>query len=295
MMEMELDISFNLDYTLSCGQVFRWEKADGWWYGIADERALKIRQEGDKLIFSAYPEEEEEFIKRYFRLDDDLTNILGSINKDYAINNAILKFHGLRIVRQNVWECLISYICATNASIAGIENMLQNLSEKFGDEIVFEGKAFFSFPRVKKLAKASLRELKQCKVGYRARYISEIAKQIENNPNLLDELRRLDYPELSDELRSLPGVGPKVADCVSLFAFGKLEAFPIDVWIRRVLYQIRGEGLPRTKDGKEKPLSPSEYTELSSFARRRYGKFAGYAQEYLFYYIRSENDRTIAV
>lgn len=93
----------------------------------------------------------------------------------------------------------------------------------------------------------------------------------------------------------MPGVGPKVADCVSLFAFGKLEAFPIDVWIRRVLYQIRGDGIPRTKDGKEKPLSPSEYTELSSFARRRYGKFAGYAQEYLFYYIRTKNDRTIAV
>jgi len=90
-------------------------------------------------------------------------------------------------------------------------------------------------------------------------------------------------------LRSLPGVGPKVADCVSLFAFDKLEAFPIDVWIRRVIYHIRGAGIPGTKDGTEKPLTVSEYTELSSFARRHYGKFAGYAQEYLFYYIRSKD------
>ena len=287
---MKLESHFNLDYTLSCGQVFRWGKANGWWYGIVDGSILKVRQEGDELHFTAYPEDvEEEFIKCYFRLDDDLSNILQTINKDATINKAIQQFNGLRIVRQSVWDCLISYICATNASIAVIENMLRNLSEKFGDEIVVNGKAFFSFPKVKKLAKASVNKIKQCKVGYRARFLSEIAKQVENNPNLLEEQRNLDYLELRDELRSLPGVGPKVADCVSLFAFDKLEAFPIDVWVRRVIYQIRGVGIPGTKDGTEKPLTVSEYTELSSFARRHYGKFAGYAQEYLFYYIRSKD------
>jgi len=287
---MKLENHFNLDYTLSCGQVFRWSKANGWWYGIVDGSILKVRQEGDELHFTAYPEDvEEEFIKSYFRLDDDLSNILQILNKDATINKAIQQFNGLRIVRQSVWDCLISYICATNASIAVIENMLRNLSEKFGDEIVVNGKAFFSFPKVKKLAKASVNKIKLCNVGYRAQYLSEIAKQVKNNPNLLEELRNSDYLELRDELRSLPGVGPKVADCVSLFAFDKLEAFPIDVWIRRVIYQIRGAAIPRTKDGTEKPLTVSEYTELSSFARRHYGKFAGYAQEYLFYYIRSKD------
>jgi len=232
---------------------------------------------------------EEAFIKSYFRLDDDLSNILQTLNKDAEINKAIRQFNGLRIVRQSIWDCLISYVCATNASIAVIENMLRNLSEKFGDEIIVNGNAFFSFPKVKKLAKASVNEIKRCNVGYRAQYLSEIAKQVENNPNLLEELRNSDYLELKDELRSLPGVGPKVADCVSLFAFDKLEAFPIDVWIRRVIYQIRGAAIPRTKDGTEKSLTVSEYTELSSFARRHYGKFAGYAQEYLFYYIRSKD------
>ncbi|MGB3458669.1 MAG: DNA glycosylase [Halobacteriota archaeon] len=287
---MKLESNFNLEHTLSCGQVFRWGKANGWWYGIVDGSILKVRQEGDELHFTAYPEDvAEEFIKSYFRLDDDLSNILQIINKDVEINKAIQQFHGLRIVRQSVWDCLISYICATNASIAVIENMLQNLSEKFGDEIVVNGKAFFSFPKVKKLAKASVNEIKLCNVGYRARFLSEIAKQVESNPNLLEERRDSDYLELRDELRSLPGVGPKVADCVSLFAFDKLEAFPIDVWIRRVIYQIRGAAIPRTKDGTEKSLTVSEYTELSSFARRHYGMFAGYAQEYLFYYIRSKD------
>ncbi|MGB7001608.1 MAG: DNA glycosylase [Halobacteriota archaeon] len=287
---MKLESDFNLEHTLSCGQVFRWGKANGWWYGIVDGSILKVRQEGDELHFTAYPEDvAEEFIKSYFRLDDDLSNILQTINKDATINKAIQQFHGLRIVRQSVWDCLISYICATNASIAVIENMLQNLSEKFGDEIVVNGKAFFSFPKVKKLAKASVNEIKLCNVGYRARFLSEIAKQVESNPNLLEERRDSDYLKLRDELRSLPGVGPKVADCVSLFAFDKLEAFPIDVWIRRVIYQIRGAAIPRTKDGTEKSLTVSEYTELSSFARRHYGMFAGYAQEYLFYYIRSKD------
>lgn len=287
---MKLKSHFNLDHTLSCGQVFRWSKANGWWYGMVDGSILKVRQEGDELHFTAYPKDvEEAFIKSYFRLDDDLSNILQTINKDVEINKAIRQFNGLRIVRQSVWDCLISYICATNASIAVIENMLRNLSEKFGDEIVVNGKSFFSFPKVKKLAKASVNKIKQCKVGYRAQYLSEIAKQVENNPNLLEEQRNLDYLELRDELRSLPGVGPKVADCVSLFAFDKLEAFPIDVWVRRVIYQIRGAGIPRTKDGTQKPLTVSEYTELSSFARRHYGMFAGYAQEYLFYYIRSKD------
>jgi N-glycosylase/DNA lyase len=287
---MKLKSYFNLDHTLSCGQVFRWGKANGWWYGIVDGSILKVRQDGDELHFTAYPEDvEEAFIKSYFRLDDDLSNILQTLNKDVEINKAIRQFNGLRIVRQSVWGCLISYVCATNASIAVIENMLRNLSEKFGDEIIVNGKAFFSFPKVKELAKASVNEIKRCNVGYRARFLSEVAKQVENNPNLLEELINSDYLELRDELRSLPGVGPKVADCVSLFAFDKLEAFPIDVWIRRVIYQIRGAVIPRTKDGTEKPLTVSEYTELSSFARRYYGMFAGYAQEYLFYYIRSKD------
>ena len=287
---MKLESHFNLDHTLSCGQVFRWVKANGWWYGVVDEKILKVRQEGDKLFFRAYPEDvADEFIRRYFRLDDALSIILRTIDKDVEINKAIQKFNGLRLVRQSAWDCLISYVCATNASIPVIENMLRNLSETFGDEIVVNGKAFFSFPKVNKLARASLNKIKQCKVGYRARVLSKIAKQIENNPNLLEELRHTDYLELRDELRSLPGVGPKVADCVSLFAFDKLEAFPIDVWVRRVIYHIRGTVIPRTKNCKEKSLTVSEYTDLSSFARLHYGKFAGYAQEYLFYYMRSKD------
>ena len=296
-MNIRLDMPFHLDYTLRCGQVFRWEKVNGWWYGIVNENVLKVRQEGDNLVFRTYPEDKgKEFIENYFRFDDDLLSIFRSINKDSEINKAIRALYGLRIVRQNAWECLISYVCATNASIPAIGNMIRNLGEKFGKEIVFDGKSFFTFPEVEKLASASVTELQECKLGYRARYVLDIAMQLENNPNMLEELEKMNYADLRHNLLSLPGVGPKVADCVSLFSFGKLEAFPIDVWVRRVMYRmyLRKE-IPRGETGKEKPLTASEYTKLSSFARDYFGNFAGYAQEYLFYYVRRKNDRDIAI
>ena len=296
-MNIRLDMPFHLDYTLSCGQVFRWEKVNGWWYGIVNENVLKVRQEGDNLVFRTYPEDKgKEFIEHYFRFDDDLLSIFRSINKDSEINKAIRALYGLRIVRQNAWECLISYVCATNASIPAIGNMIRNLGEKFGKEIVFDGKSFFTFPEVEKLASASVTKLQECKLGYRARYVLDIAMQLENNPNMLEELEKMNYADLRHNLLSLPGVGPKVADCVSLFSFGKLEAFPIDVWVRRVMYRmyLRKE-IPRGKNVKEKTLTASEYTKLSSFARDYFGNFAGYAQEYLFFYVRRKDDRNIAV
>jgi N-glycosylase/DNA lyase len=216
--------------------------------------------------------------------------ILSSIDKDHWVNSAIQKLHGLRLIRQNPWECLISYICATNTNIPSIKNRILELSKRFGKEVTFDAKLFYAFPEPEELANATLDELRSCGLGYRAKCALETAKKIGANPDLLEAFKKLEYEELREELLTLSGVGPKVADCISLFAFDKLEAFPIDVWVRRVMYQryLKKEIPKCPKTGRVKPLTGSEYDELRSFAWRYFGKYAGYAQQYLFYHRRIE-------
>ena len=294
-MELKLDETtpFNLDHTLICGQVFRWEKIGRWWEGVVDGDIIKITQEGDRLIFHTNHRAEDatEFLKRYLRLDDDLPRILSLIGEDPWVNKAIRELHGLRLIRQNPWECLISYICATNTNIPAIKNRILELSKRFGDEVTFEDEVFYTFPDPEELAKADPDELKSCGLGYRAKYVSETATRIGATPALLEEFKNLEYEELREGLVSLSGVGPKVADCIALFAFDKLEAFPIDVWVRRVMYQryLKKEIPICPKTGRAKPLTRSEYDELRSFAWKYFGKYAGYAQEYLFYHRRRED------
>ena len=309
-MELKLDksVPFNLDHSLNCGQVFRWEKTGDWWYGTVGERVLKIRQEGNRLIlkeetdtdageftrneeFGGDEEFTREFIRHYFRLDDDLLSIMSSINRDRGIDESIRKFHGLRIIRQDPWECLISYICATKTNIPAIKKMIGNIAKKFGRKIIFDNKSFYTFPEPERLARAGMDELKDCGLGYRAKYVLETSKRINNSPRLLKELKNLNYEDIKKELLALPGVGPKVADCVLLFSFDKLHAFPVDVWVRRVMHRayLKRE-IPRDKKtGKERGLSRAEYERIISFARGYFGRYAGYAQEYLFYYMRHKN------
>lgn len=290
-MELRLDESttpFSLDYTLSCGQTFRWEKMDDWWYGVVDRNVVKIRQRDDKLLFYTFPEEGDvEFIESYFRLDDDLPYILSQINKDVEIEKAIQRFYGLRIVRQDPWECLISYICATNANIHLIKNMILNMARGLGRRIDFEGRRFYTFPEPVALARASLNELRRCKSGYRAKYVLETSRRILDGELQLDSLRKLGYEGARKRLASLPGVGPKVADCVLLFSLGKLEAFPVDIWVKRIILELYGTRFPGAEASGKKTPTPGEYERISSFGRRYFGRYAGYAQEYLFYYGRT--------
>jgi N-glycosylase/DNA lyase len=279
----------NLDFTLCCGQTFRWDKKDGWWYGVVGEKVLKIRQKGNSLEFE---NAETDFVKSYFRLQDDLPKILFTISKDNHIRATISQLRGLRILRQDSWECLISYICATYKSIAAIKHMLLNLSEKFGEEERFDGCIFYTFPTPAKLAKATIKELEGCGLGYRARYVSETAKTVKDDRIDFERLKRQDYNTARTMLQELSGVGPKVADCVQLFALEKLQAFPVDVWMRRVIlrhYQehFPSEFLKRISD--EKSLTNSEYARLNLFGSDYFGKYAGYAQEYLYHYERTHS------
>jgi len=291
LMTIQLGIShtFDLDLTLCCGQAFRWDKKCDWWYGAVGDTVLKVRQRRDRLEFE---NADEDFVREYFGLNDDLSEILSQINKDKHIEVAINQFKGLRILRQDPWECLISYICATYKNIAAIKRMLLRLSSKFGKRIILDGHTFFTFPTPAKLVKASSRELMDCELGYRARYVCETARKVWRDGHELEGLKKMSYGQAKEELLGFSGVGEKVADCVLLFSLEKLDAFPVDVWIRRAVIRHYAGRFPREfveRISCEKSLSRSEYRRLNLFGREYFGKYAGYAQEYLYHHERTHS------
>jgi N-glycosylase/DNA lyase len=288
-MEIPMDQSttpFDLDHTLGCGQSFRWEKLSGWWYGVVEEKVVKVRQVGDKLLFQTFSEKAEaDLVQNYFRLDDNLSYILSKINRDEHIGRAIQRFRGLRIIRQEPWECLITYICATHTNILAIKNMVLNLSKRFGRKIIFEGQDFYAFPKPSDLADADIKQVKACKLGFRAERVLKTSRIIHNKEFDLETLKKLDYKEAKSQLLSLSGVGQKVADCVLLFSLNKLEAFPVDVWMKRVVLEFYPKSFEESfieKLSRRHALTSSEYEMVSSFGRTYFGEYAGYAQEYLF-------------
>ncbi len=268
---------------MCCGQVFRWERIDDWWYGVAGNRAFKVRQVGGKFEYS---NADEAFVSRYFSLDIDLKRILDGVNKDKHIRKAIKEYWGLRIIRQDPWECLISYICATYKSIPAIRGMLNKMARKFGEKTILDGREFFTFPERKSLASASEGDLQSCGLGYRARYVLDTARKIRDTSFDLEPLRKVPYVEAKKLLMGFSGVGAKVADCVLLFSLDKTEAFPVDVWVKRVLLNHYSDKLEpelanrlETRDS----LSGSDYERLNAFGRSYFGEYAGYAQEYLYH------------
>jgi N-glycosylase/DNA lyase len=285
---MRLDVTFDLDFSLCCGQVFRWQKVGDWWYGVVGEKVVKVRQCGVELEFENVSED---FVRHYFGLNDDLQKISRCIAKDDYVKLALRRFEGLRIVRQVPWECLISFICATYKSIAAIELMLKKLSVKYGGKQVFDGMDFYIFPTIEKLADASENGLQECGLGYRAKYVQATAKKIRDENINLEDLVALPYLEARKKLLEFSGVGLKVADCVLLFSLEKMEAFPVDVWVKRVVLNHYADQLPMEmvqKMQSHNSLTNGEYLKISDFARTYFGAYAGYAQEYLFHYERTQ-------
>jgi N-glycosylase/DNA lyase len=286
---MQLDVAFDLDFSLCCGQVFKWKKIGEWWYGVVGENVFKIRQHGAELEFE---NANEGFVRCYFGLNDDLEQISCCIGRDDYIRKALRRFVGLRIVRQEPWECLISFICATYKSIAAIELMLRKLSLKFGERKVFDGLDFYTFPAAGKLASASENGLRECGLGYRAKYVQATAKKICESKIELGSLKTLPYLEARKTLVEFSGVGLKVADCVLLFSLEKLEAFPVDIWVKRAILNHYANQFPEAlvkKLSTHESLSNSEYEKLNAFGRSYFGKYAGYAQEYLYHYDRTQS------
>lgn len=291
---------FSLDYTLDSGQVFRWEHRGDSWYGVLNGGVLKVTQEGDSLRCGSSTDAlDGAFVRNYFRLDEDLQPILVSIMKDETITKAVQGFYGMRLIRQEGWECLASFVLATNSNIPRIGAMVSNVCASFGEAVEFEGATYHLFPRADSLAEAPLEKLEECGLGYRAPFLKKVADAVGSGRIDFGELSLLDYEAARELLlrrlsgeKVLLGVGPKVADCVLLFSCGKDEAFPIDVWIARSLARFYPRLLDpklRKKLGVTKArLTSGEYARISAAARKHFGMYAGYAQQYLFMMARSE-------
>jgi N-glycosylase/DNA lyase len=272
---LRADLPFSLDATLGCGQVFRWERRDdGWWTGVVGKRAIRCRQDGDRLEYAGAPGS---FVRHYFSLDSDLPSILASIDRDPVIHGAIARSRGLRLVRQPPWECTVSYICSTNSNIPTIRRRIASIAARFGKEIASGDGAVHAFPGPAEIACAGDGSLGVCRLGYREPYVFTTACMVTDPAVWEETIRRLPYDEARRELMRLHGVGPKAADCILLFAFQKYEAFPVDVWIRRIVQQHYLPAL--SLNG---PMTNREYDAIRCFAREHFGEYCGYAQEYLY-------------
>ena len=261
-----LDVPFQLDLSVSCGQSFRWRKINGFWYAPVGDSIWKLRQSGNTLYYEGVSETD---LTHYLALDVPLEKILSSVDTNNLIHSAILSCRGLRILRQPPFECLISYICATCANIPSIRLRVETLSRTYGTELEKDGLLFYTFPTPSSLENAE--DLRCCKVGYRDTYIRSAVAYVQSHPSWISHLQSHSYKEAQKELMTILGVGPKVADCVLLFAFEKYESVPIDVWIGRIFRTLYFHS--------EKKLP---YNTASDFAREHFGSYAGYAQEYLF-------------
>ncbi len=267
-MRFELEIApLDLDLTLGCGQTFRWRRGpDGSWSGVLSESRVRLFKDGTVLAAEATPGDSDIAIQveKFLRARDDIARIQKELRRDRTLAPGMARLRGLRIVKLDEWECLISFILATYANIPRISKMVESLAAGYGRRI---SPGAYTFPDRRRLAKASERELAKLGLGYRARYVHEACATVDDEG--LGRLLRMGYDDLRAGLIELPGVGDKVADCVSLFGFGRLEAFPIDVWMERALSRLYGQ--------------KGSYSKLRRFASERFGRYAGYAQEYLYH------------
>jgi N-glycosylase/DNA lyase len=269
---------FNLTHTLECGQSFRWQPCSGWYYGVVDGRFLKIRQEGQTLMVGSSADENpnqlEAFLRHYLDLNRDLPAILHVVDKDAYIHRAIETFWGMRILNQDVWECLASFILSQNNNVPRIKGIIRTISAQFGEKLALDGRVDYSFPTPEALVQAGVDALFSCRMGYRAPYLWGAAAAIVEGRFHPEKLKSMPYAEAKQELMQLKGVGEKVADCVCLFSLGHIEAIPIDVWMKRIMERIY---LGRK----------ASIREIRTFAQNYFGQYLGYAQQYLFHYART--------
>ena len=253
----------DLDRTLGCGQVFRWRKEGEVWKGIVKGKELRLRQEGALII--AEGGIGDEALERYFRSDDDLDGIRSEISKDERITFMVSNAPGLRLIRQDPWECAASYVLATNANLPRIQKMIENVCRTFGDLLPGGG---FTFPRPDQISSGN-EAAKTCGLGFRCNRFVEFARLVDRGEIDLDTLRKVDYDECVRELKSYPGIGDKVADCVAVFSLDHLDAFPVDVRIKNAMDDMYGVC--------------GTYRSVNRFGREYFGRYAGYAQEYIYY------------
>jgi len=263
--------TINLENTINSGQVFLWKKQKEFWYGINGQDVLKINNSGNVTSLGS---------KKYdfFRNSDDIEKIIKSISKDKTTKIAVKKYLGLRLLRQDPFQCFISFIVSSNSNIQKIKSSLEKISVKFGTKIRFDDQDFNIFPEPKKIANASIQEIQNCGVGYRAKFIIDAAKMVESRQIDFDYLRKSNYHNAKEMILTVPGVGNKVADCILLFSLDKIEAFPLDTWMIRILQKYYLEKF----EIETKSITEKQYSILHEKIVKHFGPYAGYAQQFLF-------------
>ena len=265
------NITVDVDNSINSGQVFLWEKSKENWYGIDGQNILKINQRGKIKSISNTKTD-------FFRKNDDVENIIKSISKDETIKKAVKEYEGLRIFNQDPFQCMISFIISSNSNIQKIKNSLEKISKKFGIKVIIQNKEFFLFPKPEKIAQASINEIKTCGVGYRAPFIKEAAKMVTLKKVNFEYLKNSDYDETKRNLKLIPGIGNKVADCIMLFSLNKLDAFPLDTWMIKILEKYYSNEFQI----ETKTITEKQYEILHKKIVDYFGPYCGYAQQFLF-------------
>jgi N-glycosylase/DNA lyase len=278
---------FDLGMTLDSGQVFHWEKVGNGFIGAIGDRAVYVEQHGDVLklckkctLDGLKPSSFARSVANYFALDHPLAEICASFPRDATMDTARSFCRGLRIIRQPKWECLATFICSSMKQVAHIRQISLALRNRFGDQRKIDNHVVYTFPSAQRIARASEKELRKCALGYRATNLLATARLVSAGAADLEAWSALSDADLREKLCALPGVGAKVANCVMLFAYERLRAFPVDVWIERVLRQ---EYFSRKKK--------ITAARLHEFSETYFGEHGGYAQQYLFHHARMNKKR----
>jgi len=268
---MKNKFSIDIDNSINSGQVFLWEKDGTDWYGINGQDILKINKNGViKSILNSKT--------NFFRKNDNMQEIIKSISKDETVKKSVKQYEGLRIFKQDPFQCMISFIISSNSNIQKIKNSLEKISKKFGKKVKIQNKEFFLFPKPEKLANASIEEIKKCGVGYRAPFIKQASKMIVLKKINFKYLEKCDYEEAKKNICVIPGVGNKVADCILLFSLNKLEAFPLDTWMIKILEKYYSNQF----NIETKTITKKQYQILHEKIVNYFGPYCGYAQQFLF-------------
>lgn len=295
--------SFNIKQTFECGQCFRWEKQDnGNFIGVTYGRVIELEEQGnDVIIYNTNKEEFNNLWIRYFDLGTNYDDIKQKFKNDELLSKAVEYGYGIRILNQEPFELVISFIISARNSIPVISKTIKKISERWGSPLEYKGKVYHAFPTVEQFKEATLEEIKETGASFRSRYIYDTVEKIHEcnkfkeamgketlqkdviegeRPEILDYdldyIYRLDDDQCHKALQKFKGVGDKVADCIMLFSMEKHSAFPVDVWVKRAMQHFY--------------LAPDiSLKKIRIFARDKFGELSGYAQQYLFYYARENN------
>lgn len=272
--------SFKVKDIFECGQCFRWnEELDGSYTGIFEHNVLNVKEEKDIVITGICNGDIEDICKNYFDLDRNYEEIKETLSLiDDNMKESIKYGEGIRILNQDLWEMIISFIISANNNIPRIKGIIERMSAKYGQEIKFRGTSYYTFPTIDELSQASVKDLKDLGLGFRDRYVYETTKKIKEGKINLENLKQEPTNEVRKQLLTLTGVGPKVADCIMLFStLKRFDVFPVDVWVRRVMNDLYIHNEDETKVNKK---------QIQEIARDKFGALEGIAQQYLFYWKR---------